>query len=445
MDYLTLALVIFAAYWLFVIFLNNRGILEQHGISAYGPLLMLRTTRGLRLLDKLARPKRFWRAFANIGIPLTVMGMFFMLAILLIADINLLVTQPAPTSWNEPQNMLLIPGINQFIPLTWGLIGLIVTLVVHELSHGILSRVADIKVKSLGLLVALVPIGAFTEPDEAQLLGTDAIPGDKIATRPERIRVFSAGITANFAVALIAFLLFFGPVLSSITPVEGLGIVGVVSGSPAEKAGLQPGMVINQIDSVKISNTGEFNAFMNATHQGQTITVIATDHGVSKSFVVILDKNPDYDKGFLGIRGGSASELLSFLKSVPSNLNSLRGWLTLMSLPLVFFGGFTGDTALLYQPAGWGAPLGPAFFWIANTLLWVGWINFYAGLFNCLPTVPFDGGHIFRELFKSLAEKFLRKTEDQERVTSVLMTTLGLVILSSFLILFVGPYVFGSL
>ena len=143
---------------------------------------MVRTTRGLLLLDKLAKPKKFWRVFANIGIPLTVLGMFFMLAILLIGDINLLVTRPAPTAANAPQNLLLIPGINQFIPLTWGLIGLIVTLVVHELSHGILSRVADIKVKSLGLLVALIPLGAFAEPDEAQLLGIDAAPGEKIAT-----------------------------------------------------------------------------------------------------------------------------------------------------------------------------------------------------------------------------------------------------------------------
>jgi membrane-associated protease RseP (regulator of RpoE activity) len=444
LDYLTLALVIFAVYWLFVIFLNSRGTLERYGISAYGPLLMLRTTRGLRLLDKLANPKKFWRVFADIGIPLTVFGMFFMLAILLIGDYRLLVTQPAPTALNAPQNVLLIPGINQFIPLTWGLIGLIVTLVVHELSHGILSRVADIKVKSLGLLIALLPIGAFAEPDESQLLGTDAKPGDKIATRPERLRVFSAGITANFAVALIAFLLFFGPVLSSITSVDGLGIAGVVSGSPAEKAGLRPGMVVNQIDSVKISNTDEFQTFMNATYQGQTINIIASDQGVSRTFVVVLDKNPNYDKGFLGIQGRSASELLGFLKSVPSNLNSFQGWAVLAALPFLF-GGFTGDIAHLYQPAGWGASLGPAFFWIANTLLWVGWINFWVGLFNCLPAVPLDGGHIFRELFKSLAEKLLRNTEDQERVTSVLVTTLGVVILASFLILLVGPYIFGLL
>jgi membrane-associated protease RseP (regulator of RpoE activity) len=55
-----------------------------------------------------------------------------------------------------------------------------------------------------------------------------------------------------------------------------------------------------------------------------------------------------------------------------------------------------------------------------------------------------DGGHIFRELFKSLTEKLLRNAKDQERVTSALVTTLGAVILASFLILLIGPYVFGT-
>lgn len=428
-----------------MIFLNSRGILARNGISAYGPILMLRTTRGLPLLDKLARPKRFWRFFANIGIPLTVIAMFFMLAILIVGDVRILVTQPVPTAYNAPQNVLLLPGINQFIPLTWGLIGLIVTLVVHELSHAILSRVADIKVKSLGLLIALIPIGAFAEPDESQLLGIDAKQGQKIATRPERLRVFSAGIIGNFAVALIALTLFFGPVLSSVTATGGLGVVAVVSGSPAERAGLQPGMTISQIDGITISDANDFQAFMNTTHPGQIVTVKVITQGTSKSFGIVLDKNPNSDKGFLGIQGGSASELLTLLRQVPSNLNTFQGWGVLIGLPLLFFGGFTGNITHLYQPIGWAAPLGDGFFWIANTLLWVGWLNFYVGLFNCLPAVPLDGGHIFRELFKSLTEKILRNTKDQERVTGALVTTLGVVILASFLILLVGPYVFGTL
>jgi membrane-associated protease RseP (regulator of RpoE activity) len=322
---------------------------------------------------------------------------------------------------------------------------LIVTLVVHELSHAILSRVADIKVKSLGLLIALIPIGAFAEPDESQLLGIDAKQGQKIATRPERLRVFSAGIIGNFAVALIALTLFFGPVLSSVTATGGLGVVAVVSGSPAELAGLQPGMTISQIDGITISDANDFQAFMNTTHPGQIVTVKVITQGTSKSFGIVLDKNPNSDKGFLGIQGGSASELLTLLRQVPSNLNTFQGWGVLIGLPLLFFGGFTGNITHLYQPIGWAAPLGDGFFWIANTLLWVGWLNFYVGLFNCLPAVPLDGGHIFRELFKSLTEKILRNTKDQERVTGALVTTLGVVILASFLILLVGPYVFGTL
>jgi len=427
-----------------VIFLNSRGTLARHGVTAYGPILMLRTKQGLPLLDKLARPKRFWRFFANIGIPLTVIAMFFMLAILLVGDVRILVTQPAPSALNAPQNVLLLPGINQFIPLTWGLIGLIVTLVVHELSHAILSRVADIKVKSLGLLIALVPIGAFAEPDESQLFGIDAKQGQKIATRPERLRVFSAGIIGNFAVALIALTLFFGPVLSSVTATNGFGVVAVVSGSPADRAGLQSGMTISQIDGVTISDANDFQAFMNATHPGQVVAVKVVDQEGSKSFDIVLDKNPNSDKGFLGIQGGSASQLLTLLKQVPSNLNTFQGWGLLIGLPLLFFGGFTGNIAHLYRPVGWAAPLGNGFFWIANALLWVGWLNFYVGLFNCLPAVPLDGGHIFRELFKSLAEKILRNAKDQEQVTSALVTALGVVILTSFLILLVGPYVFST-
>jgi membrane-associated protease RseP (regulator of RpoE activity) len=156
-----------------------------------------------------------------------------------------------------------------------------------------------------------------------------------------------------------------------------------------------------------------------------------------------LGKNPDNARGFLGIRGGS-DEILTFLRGLPSHLNTLQGWGALIGLPLLVFSGFTGNIVSLYTPIGWAAPLGSGIFWIANVLLWVGWINFYVGLFNCLPASPLDGGQIFRELFKSLTEKVVRSREDQDRVTNALVTTLGVVILISFLILLVGPYVFGA-
>ncbi len=418
-------------------------MLAHYNISAYGPILMLRTTRGLAVLDKLAAPRRFWKIFATLGIPLTVIAMFFMLGVLLLGDLRILQTQPGPSALNAPQNILLLPGINQFVPLTWGLIGLVVTLIVHEFSHAILSRVADIKVKALGLLVAVVPIGAFAEPDESQLLGIDAQPGTKTATRHERLRVFTAGIMANFVVAFIALTLFFGPVLSSVEPVEGLGVVGIVSGSPAANVGIQPGMVVHQIDGMSIRSDSDFQAFMNTTHQGQIVTIQATDRGSQRLFVVTLDKNPEQNKGFLGIQGGT-EQTLNFLKRLPTELGTFQGWAALLAFPLLIFRGFTGDLIAFYQPVGWAAPLGISFFWIANTLLWVGWINFYVGLFNCLPAGPLDGGQIFKELFKSLTEKLLKNDRDQERVTNALVTALGAIILASFVLFLVGPYVFSA-
>src|SRR2546425_2855729 len=67
--------------------LQRRGLLEPHGLQPSpppaGPFLMWKTVRGRQLIDRLARPKRFWRGFR--GPP-----------ILLVALTNLRTTGPLP-------------------------------------------------------------------------------------------------------------------------------------------------------------------------------------------------------------------------------------------------------------------------------------------------------------------------------------------------------------
>ncbi|VVB88252.1 Peptidase family M50 [uncultured archaeon] len=558
MNYYSLLLV-FLLYWLFVMFLDRRGILSKYNITAYGPILMVRTQKGQRLLDKLAVHKSFWRTFANIGLPAMLIGMLVMFLLILFVDFALIrsfqtQTVPPPTRLNEPQNFFLIPGINEYIPFEWGVIALIVTLVVHEFSHAILCKVEGIRVKSMGILLALIPIGGFAEPDEEQLLGkkeeksekeTEPAPPKKVATRSERVRVLTSGVMANFATAFVAFILFFS-LLGSISPVgevmvtsvqghpaeqagikqnmiitqindkpvnsaedfllythtlepgskvtlnvidtnrerkvinlvttsdngayPGIRVYDVVSGSPAKAAGIKPDMILVRVNNTEIKGLDDFVNFMNSTEPGQKIDVyVLSDNSTNASMVVFKNieltrypYDPNARKGFLGISYApdvgavsyslgigvgqfQAKNFLNMLENIPSLLNRVEGWVYLFSLPIFGFTGngfpgFSGLMTYFYEPVGWAAPLGNGIFWILNILMWVGWMNFYVGLFNCLPAVPLDGGQVFRDVMASSLSRIIGDGEKVEKVTNAVVILFAVLILMSLVFVAFAPY-----
>ncbi len=594
----SIAISIFILYWFLVSILDRRGILEKYNISTFGPLpiLMIRTTKGLKLLDILARPKSYWRVFANLGIWLMFVGMIAMFLVIALSDFALYMSflnnnVPEPGKYNAARNILLIPGLNEFIPFTWGVIALIVTLVVHEFSHAILCRVEGIRVKSMGILLALVPIGGFAEPDEEQLFGKkeepveeDELPltasieavkewerqeeqrkreiplkvkeqkpaqePEKIATRAQRSRILAAGVMANFCVAFIALLLFFGPVLGAIAPlsdamvlgvnesspadlagiredmvitriddtnitnamdvlyyletvesgdiiqihaledgvasvyeveapelsdghINGVPIGGIVEGSPAETAGFEEGMTMLRLDDTEMQDIANFVSFMENTQANQTIraellppanyTGALTENGTVVLDVKLAPHSIDSERGFLGVMYGmngivecpmlgvslwmpQSKYYLEALKQIPSLLTGLAGWLILFGLPIYGFAGegfrgFSGTIAQFYQPVGWAEPLGVGIFWIANTLLWIGWLNFYVGLFNCLPAVPLDGGHVFKDYTYSLVYRITGKEEVSARVSNSISATFSMLILFSFIFMIIGPFI----
>ncbi|MCZ7357259.1 MAG: site-2 protease family protein [Candidatus Methanoperedens sp.] len=560
MSTLDIILVIFFLYWLFVALLDRRGILSKYNISAYGPILMIRTQKGQIFLDKLAVPKRFWRLFANIGLPAMLMGMLVMLLMILFVDYSMIRsfqthTVPPPSKFNEPRNIFLIPGVNEFIPLWYGIIALLVTLVVHEFSHAILCKVEGIKVKSMGILLAVLPIGGFAEPDEEQLLGSKEEKGGtqeeagiepkKLATRSERVRVLTAGVMANFVTAFIAFILFFS-ILGSLAPVgdvmitgvvpgypaeqagvrqnmilagiddkqistandflayaktlkpgsnvslnlvdggvrkeiklvsasgnetsEGVVVFKVVEGSPAEAAGIKSGMVLVKIGEADINSIDDFITFMNSTSAGEKLDIyLMSNSSVNASRLVFrnveLVKYPyekEAKKGFLGVSYAPQESATSYsvgitigqfpaknyllvLKSIPSLLTGFSGWILLFSLPIFGltgegFPGFSGLITHFYEPAGWAIPLGTNIFWILNILMWIGWMNFYVGLFNCLPAVPLDGGHVFRDVLTSSLSRIVGNGEKVERISNAIAVLFAVLILISLVFVTLAPY-----
>ncbi|MDI9645115.1 MAG: site-2 protease family protein [Archaeoglobales archaeon] len=444
-----LILAIFAIYWASVEYLKKKGHLEKAKITAYGPILMVRTFRLNKFIDKLAKFRKFWRIFADIGLVSIFFGMVFMFFMIVLVDYVMLTSPPQPSEFTSLRAALLLPGINPFIPLVWGLIGLIVTLIVHEFSHAILCRVENVKVKSIGLLLALVPIGGFAEPDEDEL---------KAAPRKTKIRVFSSGIVANFLVAFLAFAAFFsilplvnptlsmvddnGKIVGKITEINGFKVSSIedlksfdaeklvltvnFDGDgrtfevrniwgvkilnlirdgdkiyPAEEAGLKRGDLIIYFDGQRTENFNDFRAAISQKNPGDMVEVTVLRDGEILNFTVQLAElkgrafigavfYTGYSLG--GINIYDSNEILKNLNSIPELAKNPVNWFLLVAMPFSFQG-FAEEYLKLFEAPDY-------VFYLLNLFYWIAWINFYVGLFNCLPAVPLDGGRVLDEILR---------------------------------------------
>ena len=249
----------FLAYTFVVTLLRARGLLPSN-VRVQGPLTTVHTKRGRDLLNYLARPKRLWRAWSNVGVGVALVIMTGVFALLVIQGATILRNPPAPTAVNQPRNFLVIPGVNDFLPLSVApeiVFGLLVGLVLHEGGHGLLCRVEDIDIESMGVVfLTVIPVGAFVEPDEESQRECD---------RGGRTRMFAAGVTNNFAVTAVAFALLFGPVIGAIGLAPGVPIAGAYDGSPAAEAGVEQGDRITAVAGEPVSTEAELDAALLST------------------------------------------------------------------------------------------------------------------------------------------------------------------------------------
>ncbi|EMA43851.1 site-2 protease family protein [Halococcus saccharolyticus] len=267
-------------YTLVATALQSWGVLPS-SVRVSGPITTIHTQRGKEFLDWLAGPKRFWRAWANVGVGIALVVMAGSFLAVLFSAVRIF-NQPESTVIRQPQDALVIPGVNQFLPLSVApeiVFGLLVGLVVHEGGHGLLCRVEDIDIESMGLaLLAVIPMGAFVEPDEESQARAD---------RGDRTRMFAAGVTNNFAITVIAFALLFGPVVGSIAAAPGVPVGGALNGTPAADAGIDRGDVITHIDGQQVANASEFDAAL--ADANRTVAVSLQDGNtttVQRSVVV---------------------------------------------------------------------------------------------------------------------------------------------------------------
>lgn len=438
-------LYILVAWGVAIYILWKTKVLEGSPFLIQGPFILWRTEKGKKFIDKLSKPKRFWKVYGDFSIAITFVVMFTFLVILI--WVAFLVMQIPEDRVPSPEMIIGIPGLNPIIPIWYGILALVVALVVHEFTHGILTRVAKSRIVSLGLVFLVVPMGAFVEPDEEEL---------KVMKKRKRSRMFASGPTSNLIVALICSLIFTSVFIASAEPKAlGNGVVGVVGDSPAEDASLSPGAIITSIyhngSDHPLDATSAFADLMETTLPGDNVTLTLYHDGrVTQRDVVLATANRTDDDpiGYLGvytIYTGTGKQIYTpsfYPESLEATMYSM---IIYVSLPIRGLSPIDEPYSDFYGPSGALAGLPEPAFWIlANSFYWIFWLNLMLGLTNALPAVPLDGGYVFRDGLDTFLEKFRKKMKPERRESIVKRVSyfLSFLILALILWQLIGPRVF---
>jgi membrane-associated protease RseP (regulator of RpoE activity) len=407
-----IALAAVVAYGLILWLLYRAGrIGADRSLSLLGPALMLKTRKGLSLLDRIGRFRRLWTLLGDLGVVLAGIAMALIIGVLAL-DAVVALEIPASAA-PSPSEALAIPGLNPIIPIGYGIVALVVGIVLHELMHGVIARSQGIGVKSVGILFCVIPIGAFVEPDETAMTQ---------ARRRPRSRVGAAGILANFGLTVLFFFLLAGLVGGSVAPnANGVGIGYVVPGFPADNISLAAGDIVTSVNGTPVHTTNDlFYALANTT-AGETIPIsyysssgghLVTTQVTLASTRSYTHQSLDANRGFLGISPTFLTpaqlqhELTDPLQSPYGPLAGVTYWVV---LPLAGLEPVQGATAGFFHLTGPFAGLGVTGFWLlANVLFWLAWMNLLLGLSNALPLVPLDGGLLFRDFVGWVASRVKR-------------------------------------
>lgn len=368
---------------IWILSLSFRKQLTKKGFEIDFPVIMWKTDKFTDFIDRIANlSPKFWKYFMTIGVIICYGAMFFM---------TYLILQSLSTMIDTPQISIVLPGVEMpgstiYVPFGYGLLALATVLIVHEFSHGIISRVEKININSVGLLLFTILPGAFVEPNEEEL---------KKSSRFSRLKVYGAGSMANITLAVIAILIC-SAISTLIIPndfsEDGIIINRVVEGSPADNV-LKEGMILESIDNKTLNSSDEYLNIVTSTHPNTNMTV-TTDQG---EYTLTLAENPNNSSlGFIGIQVGKHYVINPDVSAI------------------------------------WGNQLPWTWFSLLELFQWIFILNLGVGLFNLLPVKPLDGGHMFEILLS-----YKLKEETYKPIVKAVSIVLAFIIVANIVFSFI--------
>ena len=334
-----------------VILAAAKGLrLQTRGFDVKPYSLTYKNASVQSVLDRmLGRTRRSVRVFADVSVVAGFGMMGFAFWFLMSNVANYFV---APSGFAEVT--VLIPGVTvtSHSAIINFLLCIPIVLIMHEGAHGIVAALEKIRIKTGGFAIFIALFAGFVEPDEDEF---------NKAKKVSKLRVIGAGATSNVAFSLaLGAVLLTNPVFAIIVPEpikgafyeapDGVLVLSVIGGSGAERAGIQPGDVIDGINGMPVYTA--FDMERAGLEPGQTATVSVSRDGQALEMPVeITAAEDDPDRGLVGImRDNSAA------------YKPVYGFIEWSSHELSLF------------------------------LLWLWMISFFIGIINMLPLPILDGG-----------------------------------------------------
>ena len=327
-------------------------------------------------------------------------------------------------------NLLQLPLVTVVVYALPFLAALMIIVFIHELGHFLVARWCGVTVEvfSIGFgpeiagwrdrqgtrwKLCWIPLGGYVKFEG------DANPASMPSTSPEalanrspgnfhakpvwqRAAVVVAGPAANFILAILIFAAAFAIVG---VPVTEPRVDEVLAGSAAEKAGIQAGDIVRQIDGEQIESFAELQQAI-IMRPGEAMTVIVERAGRQLVLTAVpeLREEPDgfggkFRIGMLGVKHNPEGDVVFERQSLPRSFEKgvERTWF-IVSTTFKYLGKLVtgresadqlGGPIAMAKVAGDAASVG-----IFQFISVIAFLSVSIGLINLFPIPMLDGGHL---------------------------------------------------